>query len=78
MLVQELREEQGRLAQALDAAHGRGQELLPAQRYRTDSQGMVRAVFRTGGPAWLFWNGTSKLAELKPGEQDLEWNRNGV
>lgn len=49
-----LSEETGTTAAPLRYRHGRSCQLLPAQRYETDSTGTVRALFRTAGTVQIY------------------------
>lgn len=56
-----------------EAAHRRGEELIPVRRFCTDAGGGVRLGFPAEGTLWLFSEGMVREAALKSGLQELTW-----
>ena len=75
--LQGLHGENGRFSPALALPHGRGTELIPMQAYTADGDGTVQILLSAPGTLTGFFGGTVFSAELRPGEQTLEWKLEG-
>lgn len=60
------------LARPLAYGHGRGKELMFAQRYRTGADGQLSCVLRQSGKLWVLWAGRLSELDIQPGENRLD------
>ena len=69
--------EQGILAAPLEQKHSRGRELLPAQPYTADRQGVVEALLCQPCQLTVQCRGQVKTFDLAPGENQGQWQLEG-
>ncbi|MBE6910311.1 MAG: hypothetical protein E7474_12185 [Ruminococcaceae bacterium] len=75
--IRSLHTETAEFAPALQQAHGRGAELVAMQSYTADEAGTIQVLLREPGKLMGFCGGKVFEAELKAGEQSVEWKVEG-
>lgn len=72
LFLQAVAQEEGILARPLLQAHTRGKALSPAQRDRTDAQGMLPILLRETAKLAVFYNGMVQYAQIDGGQAQID------
>ena len=75
--LRSLRGETGQFLPPLTQEHSRGTQFIPMQSYETDEEGSVQVLLREPGTLTGYFEGQVFEAELRPGEQKIEWKTEG-